>query len=284
DATGGGSPVHVGQTFTTPVLTGTTAYFVEAFGGNCFSQKVEVLAVIDPLPPIPSAINVERCGPGTLELTATGGIDFNWYASSSATSPLAAGAVFTTPILSATTSYYLASFDGTCESNRFMVDAFIKTVPATSMVILIDNTTLQSSETGIQYQWKQDGIILPDNSREITVGQQGIYTVSVEGVNGCWSLESEDYNYSGSSIEKYALESMQVYPNPALNSINISFSQEVNNVKILMMDILGKVVVNEQMDTFTKHKEIDISHLNAGIYYLKVNQNEKSRLEKILVR
>jgi hypothetical protein len=46
---------------------------------------------------------------------------YNWYAAAAGGSPLASGLTFTTPTLSATTTYYLAAAVGSCESARVPV-------------------------------------------------------------------------------------------------------------------------------------------------------------------
>ncbi|MCZ2085127.1 MAG: GEVED domain-containing protein, partial [Flavobacteriales bacterium] len=63
--------------------------------------------------------DVQRCGAGTLTLTATGtGTGVRWYADATGGSPLFDGANFTTPVIPENTRriYYVAAYNGTCES------------------------------------------------------------------------------------------------------------------------------------------------------------------------
>ncbi len=62
-------------------------------------------------PQIISAADVERCGPGSVTLTATvaAGLDVNWYATPTSTQKLFTGSSFTTPAISASTTYYVSA-------------------------------------------------------------------------------------------------------------------------------------------------------------------------------
>ncbi len=61
------------------------------------------------------------CGPGpvslTLSATATAGADINWYAAATGGMPLATGASFTTPLITATTDYYVGASEGGSTAN-----------------------------------------------------------------------------------------------------------------------------------------------------------------------
>jgi hypothetical protein len=64
---------------------------------------------INPVGTSPSPVNGERCGPGTVPLSATGGSSLLWTGSLSETVPLFMGRKFTTPSLSQTSSYFVQS-------------------------------------------------------------------------------------------------------------------------------------------------------------------------------
>ena len=79
---------------------------------------------------IPNAPTVKGdaiCGSGTVNLGATCAMGAaNWYAASTGGASIATGASFTTPSLSATTTYYVScKSDANCESGRTPVTATI---------------------------------------------------------------------------------------------------------------------------------------------------------------
>lgn len=101
-----------GATYTTPVLTSTRYYRVvikNSDGVACFNSVSDTVFVSNPQ--IVSSTSAERCGPGPLSLSATTnpGYNLNWYANASGGTTLGSGTTFTTPSLSATTTYYVAS-------------------------------------------------------------------------------------------------------------------------------------------------------------------------------
>ena len=71
--------------------------------------------------PLPIADDVTICGPGSATLTASGGTAYRWYDSPAATTPVASTASFTTPVLSSTTTYYVACYNGQLVGQRVPV-------------------------------------------------------------------------------------------------------------------------------------------------------------------
>ena len=69
-----------------------------------------------------------RCGEGTVELSATSSGTINWYDQSSGGSSLATGNSFTTPSISETKTYWLEAKLGDCTSLRLPVSAIVNTV------------------------------------------------------------------------------------------------------------------------------------------------------------
>ena len=119
----GGSVLASGYTFVTPALTSTTTYYAEA-GTLCPSNRVPAVATILPLTADPVTQSDSRCGPGSVTLTATDTAQIRWYDAPVGGTLLATGSSFTTPILTATTTYYAEAGD-VCPSQRIPADAII---------------------------------------------------------------------------------------------------------------------------------------------------------------
>lgn len=88
---------------------------------------------INSTPEPPFTTNADRCGPGSVVLTATNGSDgnFRWYTQATGGTALAGAvnSVYTTPSLTATTIYYVALSNTFCESDRTPVTATITPGP-----------------------------------------------------------------------------------------------------------------------------------------------------------
>ncbi len=121
-----------GTSYNPPVLTSTRWYRrrVNSCGGqNKYSNKIRIL--VNPAPSTASGSNRERCGPGTLTLTASPGSNGNtirWYSASSGGTLLRTGTSYTTPSLSSSRTYYAESYNsstGCSASSRRAITATI---------------------------------------------------------------------------------------------------------------------------------------------------------------
>jgi len=129
DAPVAGNLLQTGNTYTTPVISATTTYYIEAGGATCRSQRIAVMAVLTAGPTPPSVTNVSRCGSGSILLTATSTDSVFWYSTSSGNSILATGSTYTTPVINSTTTYYVESGNG-CRSTRIPIQGIILSAPA----------------------------------------------------------------------------------------------------------------------------------------------------------
>lgn len=137
----GGTAIGTGASFTTPSLTATTTYYVSAVGstGTESNSRKMATATINPLPTAPSATGASRCGPGSVVLTAGGAptsATYRWYATATGGTALSTTASYTTPSLTATTTYYVATrTTAGCESDtRTAVTATIIALPSAPSV------------------------------------------------------------------------------------------------------------------------------------------------------
>lgn len=119
------SSTNGGTTWTTAATNNNSTYLVNNLTVNT-SYRVKILtggsACYSPTKAIsifnislPTTTSAERCGPGTVALGATpgaGGGTLKWYETQTSTSDIATGTSFTTPNLTATTTYYVATSAG----------------------------------------------------------------------------------------------------------------------------------------------------------------------------
>jgi gliding motility-associated-like protein/uncharacterized repeat protein (TIGR01451 family) len=101
-------------------------FFFDA-ANNCASGTIEVQIVRNVIPQLVTITGNERCGPGTLLLSAepSVGASVNWYATMDSDTPIAFGETYTTPNLSATTTYYVEATENECATERQPVIARI---------------------------------------------------------------------------------------------------------------------------------------------------------------
>ncbi|MBL0103540.1 MAG: hypothetical protein IPP51_07190 [Bacteroidetes bacterium] len=192
-APSGGSILSLGSTYTTPSLSSTTTYYVEA-GTQCISNRIPVQAIITSTPPDPIVTDGTRCGPGTVDLNANSAVQVNWYTSASGGTAIGTGLTFTTPSISATTTYYADAGSG-CNSNRVAVQAQVNpqpSAPATSNVSRCGNGTLNltasSPETIYWYDASSGGNLIGTGSSFTTPSLSTTTTYYVEAGDLCRSV------------------------------------------------------------------------------------------------
>ncbi|OFX42888.1 MAG: hypothetical protein A2046_08455 [Bacteroidetes bacterium GWA2_30_7] len=83
---------------------------------------------------IPTANDSSACGSGTYTLTATGGTNYLWYNTPIGGTYINIGSTYTTPFLTSTTTYYVANYDGSCESARDTATITINPLPNLSII------------------------------------------------------------------------------------------------------------------------------------------------------
>ncbi len=78
-----------------------------------------------------------------------------------------------------------------------------------------------------------------------------------------------------------------IYPNPATNKINIDydFGTTVNTASLKIINLLGSVVKDVELDKSSIKLSMDISDLNAGVYFYSiVVNNDVFQTKKLVIR
>jgi gliding motility-associated-like protein len=117
NAATGGAPIFTGATFTTPELTASRSYYVEAASGTCISPtRAKADVTVNPTPVAPvvtiNPVGGQITSGQTATLTATSttaGATFKWYTSPTDGTAIHTGNSFTTPALTSNTTYYVES-------------------------------------------------------------------------------------------------------------------------------------------------------------------------------
>ncbi|PBI94503.1 Molybdenum cofactor biosynthesis protein F [Flavobacterium sp. ACN2] len=120
----GGPALASGTTYSPTVPLGTTQFFVEAAIGSCVSSRTPVSVVSTAVPITPTvltqSVTIQSGQNATLNASTTEvGAQLNWYETSTGGTAVATNtATFTTPILTATKTYYVEaqSPNGNCVS------------------------------------------------------------------------------------------------------------------------------------------------------------------------
>lgn len=143
-----------------------------------------------------TAPDVFHCGPGKVKLAAQGGTTtgtYRWYTSAEDNAPIAGetDSHFVTPLLSTTTTFYVAFHDGSCESVRTPVRAVIEELPTVyagedAVIFPGEQVQLQGTGDGIYSWWPADGLDNAASPHPIAhPDKTTTYTLTVTNPDGC---------------------------------------------------------------------------------------------------
>ena len=256
---------EVNSSFTTPLTTSTTTYYVSINTGFCESTRSSITGTINTIPSPPTVTGASNCNPAAITLSAAGGINgqYRWY--DVATGGIAISNqinnIFITPIINATTSYFVSINNGICESIRTSATASIipiakptltSTKPIVSNAINIcegDNCTLTSSVIFPIYTWSNGA-----SSSQITIDKMGVYSLIVTDASGCVSPSSDLITLH---VNPFPLAEILAIGTQLKATVGDSYQWYQNGVKILS----------------ATNQTFDFNFLEYGIYKVEVTEN-----------
>jgi gliding motility-associated-like protein len=176
----GGTLLGTGTSFTTPNLTSTTTYYVEAIASGCTTPtRIPITATINTTPSITSTTPAFLCDSGTATLAATASAGtINWYDLQTGGTLLGTGTSFTSPNITSTTNYYAEATASGCASPRLKVVATVYPILKINEEVLLcqsETVTLDASIPGMSYLWSPNG----ETSQTIIASNIGDYSVTI---------------------------------------------------------------------------------------------------------
>lgn len=98
---------------------------------------------------------------------------------------------------------------------------------------------------------------------------------------------SAHYVADNVGIEALGFKSLKVFPNPAVNDLNVRFTpNEAGNMSIELANTSGQIVYSKHMNTLgeTNVETIDVSSLAPGIYMLNLTGTQGKITHKVFIR
>jgi hypothetical protein len=264
-----------GSAIVTP--TTNTSYNVTGTDANgCISSSAAVSSVtVNALPTI-SVNSGAICTGNSFTMTPSGA---NTYTYSS-------GSAIVTPTINA--SYNVTGTDANgCISSSAAVSSV--TVNALPMIMATTNSTLLcvgqtaslTASGATSYTWNTSA-----TTAAIAVSPTTTVTYTVNGTdaNGCSNVATVTQNVNTcTDIQSVSNQPslISVYPNPTGGLINVELEiVSGNNASIQILNTLGEVLVNESVNT--QHPVFNIQHFTAGVYFVKVIQQGKQQIIKLI--
>ena len=210
-------------------------------------------------------------------------------------------APYTITGLSANTGYDIYVAD-TCTgdtSNYIQITANTANAPQPVAAIGITDTIIGSqfivyadasgSSNATSYSWDFGNGVVSSNALDTVVYTgNGSYTITLIATNACGSDTATFMINVNVGLENNPLaNSLNVYPNPATDKLNVSF-REVGSadVNIRLRDAQGREVMNitERMSSGNFNRDINVSSLARGIYMLEVSSGDYSAHRRVSIK
>lgn len=119
------------------------------------------------------------------------------------------------------------------------------------------------------YHWDQNGT---DNSQQLRPWLDPL-NLNVMTLNG-WALSTQD---------KTLETSVDVYPNPATNILNIRISgAENHDFRMKITDIFGNLVKEQPLNQSGRSTTIDIQDIMPGLFFLEIGDKNSRIIRKIM--
>ena len=129
--------------------------------------------------------------------------------------------------------------------------------PTATLDFVGNQTTYQDTFNGIPYLANFKDVVLIGNTLYMTLEDQGRILKITNATLG---------------TSTFSEEKIKIFPNPTTSVLNLNFSNEITIDKIMVIDMSGKIVL-QQNQNFT---QIDVEELAKGLYIIEVySKNEK---------
>ncbi len=178
---------------------------------------------------------------------------------------------------SATVTYTVTVNDGNGDATSSIM-VTVNPLPETPIITQQDNTLVSDTETGNQW-YDSNGAIEGATGQVYTPTATDNYYVIVTSEFGCVSEQSNVLYFVFTGIDELS-KSVSIYPNPVTDVLNIS-GLENSRTKLVVLDSKGNMVIS--VAEFTS-KQIDLSNLETGIYFVKITNEQINLVKKIVVR
>lgn len=178
-------------------------------------------------------------------------------------------------------TYNFTVFSGACTtigSSSVSVD----NMPATPTVVLIGGI-LTTTTVASGYQWYFNGSILPgETSNTITPTADGFYSVWIN--NGGCVNSSSSFQFVAASVAENAntFLNSSVGPVPSKDKLQIKLDKNYQNVSFALTSVNGQIIKTGTIKLTGNQAVLGIEDIAPGVYYLKINSENKSGIYKVI--
>jgi len=166
---------------------------------------------------------------------------------------------------------WMTNYEYNQAAYNFVIKGIVQTIDSATVNIFFNGNELVTNFLGITY--------FHDNP----TGEEHCYKVEVNCLEGGVSLFSNEKCIPGVGVkENGEVARFTVYPNPANNELRIT-NYELRNGVIEIYDVFGRLQKGERIKEKGEGTTIiDISHLSAGVYFIRLTDEKSSAVQKFI--
>jgi len=285
--------------------TKNTKYYVRGEGGcQALGTCANIVITVNVLPVVTvTPVTDTICPPTTSKLlTALGASTYNWFPSTGL-NQITGPAVLAGP--AATTTYTVVGTDVNGCSATKTVKVVVKPVPGNLTTTNITTSSALASWSHIscavgytiQYRVSTSSswttLQINSNTNSVVAGglipsttyNWKVRTKFANGTNSAYSAQKSFTTPALRAGELAADDNLNVYPNPSTGMVNLLITDcDHCSVQLLVFDMLGNRVYDQQYNADGQNKTIDLSTLAKGVYQLQVRYDGVTKKSKLILQ
>jgi hypothetical protein len=141
--------------------------------------------------------------------------------------------------------------------------------------------------SGYTYQWLLNGLDIPQsNYISFSVDSSGTYSLEVTNPDGCQAISTNTIPVTVldcAKIDDVISSSFAVYPNPAIDFINLQFADIQHGISVSISDVNGRIIFSQSSNSSSQLVQIPVANLSQGLYILYI-VTDKSKLTSRFIK
>jgi subtilisin-like proprotein convertase family protein len=102
-----------------------------------------------------------------------------------------------------------------------------------------------------------------------------------DGILTSWAIAYCGVENLSLNAKKFDTSLIQVYPNPAKNTLTVQF-EKIQHLDVVLFDLLGRQVLSKVLKSSSSNT-IDVSSLSSGTYIMQLTDNENNKTSKKII-
>ena len=269
--------------YNTPGTYAVTLIATNYNGSN--TKTIAAYVTVTAIPTVTATTPGARCDSGTVTLggTASAGT-LNWFGQPTGGTLLGSGNSFVTPVITATTPFYVEAASGTCTSPRTAVTASVNNVAAPTgnpnQTFCNGETISMLAVSGSNIVWYDAaalGNTVPGNTQLVN----GTTYFAAQNNGSCDSNTRLAVTATiGACLgnEQFSINDFKLYPNPVKDVLTITNSAAITRVEIINM--LGQMLYARKVRS--NECEIEMARYPSGTYLVRISADNQIKTVKVI--